>query len=46
VIEVNFNASEQTVKDLYQLAIFDHGFNKPPDCIKADPELDYCQLLG
>ena len=42
----NLNKSEFTVKDIYQLAIYDQSFEKPYDCITADPHIPYCQLMG
>ena len=44
---VELNATEFTVKDVYQLDIFDKAFeNKPDICSEAAFALDYCQLFG
>ena len=40
------NASEFTVKDIYELNIFDLQFEKPEQCMEADHQLRYCQLFG
>ena len=40
------NTSEFTVKDIYELNIFDRRFDKPDQCMEADHELLYCQLFG
>ena len=44
--DVEINASEFTVKDIYQLDIFEKGHGKPELCDEADLSLDYCQLFG
>ena len=46
MLTINFNAAELTVRDIYQLAIYDGRFAKPTECILADPHLAYCQLSG
>ena len=43
---IAINTSEFTVKDIYQLQIFDTRYEKPDDCIVADPHLNFCQLSG
>ena len=43
---VEINASEFTVKDIYQLDIYDKEFERPDNCIEADYSLPYCQLFG
>ena len=43
---IEVNAAEFTVKDVYQLDIYDKKFVKPEVCIEADFNLDYCQLFG
>lgn len=40
------NAAEFTVKDVYQLDIFDSNFDMPYICQEADFVLSYCQLFG
>jgi hypothetical protein len=45
---IKFNPQELTPRDLYQLAIFDRGYKHTRSilCKKADPELEYCQIMG
>ena len=38
--------NEFTPKDVYQLDIFDKEFKRPQECIDADPNLPYCQIMG
>jgi len=38
--------TEFTNWDVYSLAIFDGNFQKPPQCVNADPSLPFCQLMG
>lgn len=45
-IQDQINASEQSPKDLYQMAIWDTHWDLPVGCKKADPALPYCQFLG
>ena len=45
-IDTEINASEQTPKDLYQMAIWDPNWQLPAGCKKADPALPYCQFIG
>ena len=41
------NPAEFTVKNIYELDIYDRDFFEKPDlCIEADYSLDYCQLFG
>ena len=40
------NAAEFTVKDIYQLDIYDKKFERPDLCRESDYLLDYCQLFG
>jgi len=43
----NFQASEFTNRDVYQLDIFDRrDFKKPAQCDEADIRLEFCQLFG
>ena len=44
VIEVN--ATEFHSRDVYMLDFFDKQFQRPQNCIDADPTLPYCQLFG
>ena len=44
---LTINVAEFTIKDIYQLDVFDKEFEDKPDlCHEADYELDYCQLFG
>jgi len=40
--------TEFTPKDIYQLNIFDQSYKdkRPQSCKDADPELEYCQVIG
>ena len=40
------NSSEFTVKDVYELNLFDQHFPIPDQCMEADHKLPYCQLFG
>jgi len=42
----SFQSTEQTPKDTYQMALFDSSWKRPKECIMADPDLPYCQLMG
>ena len=33
-------------KDIYQLDIFGKEYKRPNDCVLADPDLPYCQIMG
>lgn len=35
-----------TPKDVTSLAIFDKNYTRPDACVKADPDLPYCQFIG
>jgi hypothetical protein len=41
-------STEFTPKDVYQLNIWDRSYknNRPQICKDADPELEYCQIMG
>ena len=43
---LNINAHEFTPSDVYQLAIYDSGSNRPDVCKQADPSIDYCIIVG
>ena len=44
---LDINISEFTVKDVYELDIYDVQFAEMPDrCLEADYSLTYCQLFG
>lgn len=40
------NATDFTPRDVYMLDFFDKDFKRPQQCIDADPNLPYCQILG
>jgi len=40
------NCAEQTNFDIYSMAIFDTSGVRPPQCVKADPNNQLCQLEG
>ncbi|CDW81161.1 UNKNOWN [Stylonychia lemnae] len=40
------NGPEFTPRDVYTLNVYDLNYNRPDACVKADPTLPYCQLLG
>ena len=43
----SFQATEQTPKDLYQMQIWDVGFDRlPRPCLESNPELPFCQIMG
>jgi len=39
-------ATEFTNLDAYSLNIFDANYVRPPQCVQADPNLPFCQILG
>jgi hypothetical protein len=41
-----FQATEQSPKDTYEMALFESNWHRPKVCDEADPDLPYCQLLG
>ena len=44
--DLEINAVEFTPKDLYQMNIFNPAPERPDQCVKADPNSKWCQLLG
>ena len=44
--DVIINATEFTPRDVYMMNFFDKNFKRPQQCIDADPNLPYCQLIG
>ena len=40
------NPPEFTPRDVYTLKIFDSNAYRPDECVSADPDLPYCQLMG
>ena len=43
---VDIQATEFTPKDVYQLDFFDTEYKRPAECVHADPDLPYCQIMG
>lgn len=46
--DLEIEPNEFTPKDVYQMEIFDKEYKdkRPQICKEADPELDYCQVIG
>ncbi len=46
--DLQFSPNEFTPKDVYQLDIYDRSYKdkRPQVCKDADPELEYCQVMG
>lgn len=44
--DIELNGTEQTPPDVYRMNFFDKNFQRPQQCIDADPDLPYCQLNG
>ena len=44
--ENEVNATEFVPRDIYNLNFFDENFTRPDECVSADPDLPYCQLIG
>jgi hypothetical protein len=42
----NVHGTEFTPRDVYTLDIFDKSYQRPDVCVKADPNMPYCQILG
>jgi hypothetical protein len=38
--------TEFTNWDVYSLNIFDGNYKRPSQCVAADPDIPYCQLMG
>ena len=43
---LDVQATEFGPKDIYQMDIFDTNYKRPQECINADPNLPYCQIMG
>jgi hypothetical protein len=43
---MDVQATEFGPKDIYQLDIFDKEYKRPNECVLADPDLPYCQIMG
>eukprot|EP01101_Sappina_pedata_P000611 TRINITY_DN10808_c0_g1_i1.p1 TRINITY_DN10808_c0_g1~~TRINITY_DN10808_c0_g1_i1.p1 ORF type:complete len:556 (+),score=249.71 TRINITY_DN10808_c0_g1_i1:125-1792(+) len=41
-----FQCSELTPRDVYSLNVFDGSYNRPQQCVDADPKSPLCQLGG
>ena len=46
LLDYDFNATELGPGDVYKLKIFESNPTLPEQCVAADPDLPYCQLLG
>lgn len=46
MVPITASATEFTPRDVYNLDIFDRGYQKPEVCKNADPDLPYCQIMG
>lgn len=44
--DLEVNAAEFTVRDVYQLDIYDKNQDRPSICKEADYRIDFCQLFG
>ena len=46
--DIEIEPHEFTPRDIYQLDIYDKDFklHGPKECLEADPDLDYCMILG
>ena len=46
--DLKIEPHEFTPRDIYQLDIYDKDFklHGPKECLEADPDLDYCMILG
>jgi hypothetical protein len=46
--DLDINPFEVSPRDIYQLAIYDKEYKhkRPEICKEADPDLDYCQIMG
>ena len=44
--DATVNATEFTPRDVYMVDFFDKKFKRPQQCVDADPNLPYCQLIG
>jgi len=40
------NAVEWSPKDVYQVDFFNKEYKRPQQCVDADPNSQFCQLLG
>ena len=43
---VDIQAREFTPRDVYMLDFWDTNYNRPKECVEADPDLPYCQIMG
>jgi len=44
--DMEINATEFTPRDVYTLNVFDKNYVRPAACVAADPDSQFCQLLG
>jgi hypothetical protein len=40
------NATEMVPKDVYTINFFKDSWDRPQQCVDADPDIPWCQLLG
>jgi len=43
---LNIAGQEWGPKDVYQVDVFDKNYQRPAQCVQADPNQPWCQLLG
>ena len=43
---LEINAAEWSPKDVYQVDFFNKSYKRPQQCVDADPDGGFCQLLG
>ena len=46
ILDESIQATEMAPRDVTQLSLFDKNWTRPDACVKADPDLPYCQLIG
>lgn len=44
--DMEIQANEFTPKDVYQLDVYDVNAKRPEQCVRADPDSPFCQILG
>lgn len=42
--DLEINGPEFTPGDVYRMNFFDTETPRPPQCVEADPDLDFCQI--
>ena len=43
---IDIQAREFTPRDIYMLDFWDKNYKRPKECVDADPDLPYCQIMG